>query len=103
MQNGADIATVAYDNICNLERLRATPFPLPPPLDMMWMSITKIINVFHFGNHVSPDCQRKYSPEHMKKLNPTWNTQHLVVMDELRALTLRDSLTHNLTSEPFTI
>ena len=44
-QNGYDIAINAYDNMCNLERLRAvgTPLPLPPPLDKMWMSITKII------------------------------------------------------------
>ena len=79
-QNGADIAlnaTLAYDNMCNLERLKAVkvPLPLPPPLDKMWMSITKIIDVFHFGNHINPDCQRKYSPERIKELNPTWNTQ----------------------------
>ena len=79
-QNGEDIAvnaTIAYDNMCNLDRLRAvaTPLPLPPPLDKMWSSVTKIIDVFRFGNHVSPDCQRKYSPEDIKRLNPTWNTQ----------------------------
>ena len=55
--------------MCNLERLRAvdTPLPLPLPLDKMRMSITKIINVFHFGNYVnvSPDCQRKYSLDHI--------------------------------------
>ena len=70
-------ATIAYDNMCNLDRLRAveTPLPLPSRLDKMWMSVTKIIDVFHFCNHVGADCQRKYSPEHVKRLNPSWNTQ----------------------------
>ena len=79
-ESGEDVAlncTIAYDNMCNLERLKAveTHLPLPPPLDKMWMGVTKIIDVFHFGNRVSPDCQRKYSPEPIKKLNPGWNTQ----------------------------
>ena len=33
--------TVAYDNICNVEKMRITrkPLPLPPPYNKLWMNI----------------------------------------------------------------
>ena len=69
--------TLAYDNICNLARLKVAqkPLPLPPPLDMAWRNVEKIIDVFHFGNHVSPDCKRNFCPDKLKKENPNFNTQ----------------------------
>ena len=69
--------TLAYDNICNLDRLRVAraPLPLPKPLDTIWMDVEKIIDVFHFPNHVSSDCKRKYNPEQFKTDNPDFNTQ----------------------------
>ena len=47
--------TVAYDNICNIEKMRIArkPLPLPPPYNKLWMNVQKIIDVFHFPNHIS--------------------------------------------------
>ena len=39
------------------------------------MNAKKIIDVFHFKNHVSPTSRQKYSPEKVKEANPTWNTE----------------------------
>ena len=63
--------------MCNLDRMKVAQKPLrfPPPLDKLWMNIEKIIDVFHFKNHVSPECQRKYSPANLKTAYPNFNTQ----------------------------
>lgn len=68
---------LAYDNMCNLDRLKVArqPLPLAPPLDCIWNKVEKIINVFHFKNHVSPSCRAKFSPKRMKEENPNFNTQ----------------------------
>ena len=68
---------LAYDNMCNLEKIKASkkPLPLSPPNDQIWANVKKIIDVFHFKNHVSPDCREKFSPEVIKKDNPFFNTQ----------------------------
>ena len=44
---------IAYDNMCNLCRLRVAkkPLPLPPPMDHAWLSVQKIIDTFHLKNH----------------------------------------------------
>lgn len=75
--SGKMTVTLAYDNMCNLDKLKASrlPLPLDPPYDRIWTNVKKIIDVFHFGNHVSPQCKEKYSPEEVKKAHPTWNTQ----------------------------
>lgn len=69
--------TLAYDNMCNLNKLKASKQPLPfdPPHDRIWTDVTKIIDVFHFGNHISPDCKLRYCPEQVKADHPSWNTQ----------------------------
>lgn len=69
--------TLAYDNICNLDRMKVAkhPLPLPKPLDTIWIDVTKIIDVFHFPNHVSEECKKKYNPEKVKSENPSFNTQ----------------------------
>jgi len=69
--------TLAYDNVCNLDKIRASkvPLPFPPPHDMLWQNVTKIIDVFHFPNHTSTVCRDKYSPESVKRGHPDWNTQ----------------------------
>lgn len=69
--------TLAYDNMCNLAKLRVAkqPLPFPPPLDRLWLDVQKIIDVFHFKNHVSPDCRQKFSPAKMKEEHPNFNTQ----------------------------
>ena len=63
--------------MCNLDRLKIAKLPLPfdPPLDKLWLDITKIIDVFHFKNHTSVDCKVKYSPQKVKEDNPDFNTQ----------------------------
>ncbi len=69
--------TLAYDNMCNLDRLRVATKPLPfqPPFDKVWLNVTKIIDVFHFNNHVDPLCRERYSPAKLKADNPGFNTQ----------------------------
>lgn len=69
--------TLAYDNMCNLAKLRVAKQPLPfsPPLDRLWLNVNKIIDVFHFKNHVSADCRSKFSPAKMKEEHPNYNTQ----------------------------
>ena len=68
---------LAYDNACNLDRLKAArnPLPLEKPLDRIWMDIDKMIDVFHFKNHTSLDCKRLYNPAIYKSAHPHWNTQ----------------------------
>ena len=61
--------TVAYDNICNVEKMRITrkPLPLPPPYNKLWMNVQKIIDVFHFPNHISATCWEQFSPLQFKE------------------------------------
>ena len=70
-------AFLAYDNMCNLEKIKAAkaPLPFPPPLDKLWLNLNKVIDVFHFANHVSPECREKFSPAKLKKEHPDYNTQ----------------------------
>ena len=78
-KSGGDISniTLAYDNMCNIERMHIArkPLPLPPPMERAWMNVGKVIDVFHFGNHVSPQCKERFSPAKLKEENPDFNTQ----------------------------
>ena len=56
-------------------KVAKSPLPLPKPLDTIWIDVTKIIDVFHFPNHVSEECRKKYSPDKVKSENPSFNTQ----------------------------
>lgn len=69
--------TLAYDNMCNVCKLKVSrkPLPLPAPYDRCWESITKIIDKFHHRNHVNPECRVKFSPDAVKEANPSFNTQ----------------------------
>ena len=60
--------------MCNLQRLRVAQ-NLPSPYDRLWMSINKVIDVFHFRNHISPVCKELFSPAKLKADNPDFNTQ----------------------------
>ena len=51
------------------------PLPLPLPMDTLWMNVNKVIDVFHFGNHVSPQCKERCSPAKLKEENSDFNTQ----------------------------
>ena len=65
---------LAYDNMCNLDRLQVArqPLPLPGPFDQVWLNLTKVIDRFHFRNHTSIECKTKYNPD---QLNQAYNTQ----------------------------
>ena len=72
---------LAYDNMCGLLKMRASrnPLPLPAPFDIMWASITKVIDSFHIRNHVQDKCQTRLHPKLVGDLYPelrdTKNTQ----------------------------
>jgi hypothetical protein len=72
---------LAYDNMCQLVRLKAgrKELPLPKPFDQMWLCINKIIDSLHLKNHVDPKCQTDLNPDKMLKMFPelenTKNTQ----------------------------
>ena len=69
--------TLAYDNMCNLDRMKVAqqPLPFPSPFDKLWLNVVKIIDVFHFRNHTSEKCHTKYNPTKIKADNPHFNTQ----------------------------
>ena len=68
---------IAYDNMCNLCRLRVVkkPLPLPSPMDQAWLQVHKIIDTFHMKNHTSTICHTVYNPAEMKEKHPFYNTQ----------------------------
>ena len=68
---------MAYDNMCNLDRMKAAKQDLPfeTPYNKLWICISKIIDVFHLKNHKRPECHDKYNPKALKEIHPTYNTQ----------------------------
>ncbi len=68
---------IAYDNMCNLCRLKVaqSPLPLSKPYDQCWQSATKIVDTFHHKNHVDPNCREEFNPDKMKTAYPSYNTQ----------------------------
>ena len=93
---------IAYDNMCNLCRLKVAKkrLPLPPPMDCAWISVQKIINTFHLKNRTSDVCHTKYSPEELKQRNPSFNTQAgeqtFVWMGKFKHIVCAMSKTHHL-------
>ena len=75
--SSSESIVLAYDNACNLDRLKAAqnPLPLESPLDKIWMNVHKIIDVFHFKNHTGLRCKQLYNPSVYKSEHPFWNTQ----------------------------
>ena len=59
---------LAYDNMCNLCRLRVakSPLPLPPPLDKIWESVDKIIIIAILIITSVPNARKNF---HQKKSN----------------------------------
>ena len=68
---------IAYDNICNIERLKAAKAELPfeKPFDEIWTRTGKIIDTFHLKNHKREECHTKYNPKQLKDIHPDFNTQ----------------------------
>ena len=51
---------LSYDNMCNLNNLRAARvgLSLPSPYDELWLKVTKkIIDSFHIQNHKQQQCK----------------------------------------------
>ncbi len=63
--------------MCNLDRIKAARKPLPfqPPNDLLWFNVQKIIDVFHFRNHIDSQCREKFTPLPIKEKYPNFNTQ----------------------------
>ena len=68
---------IAYDNMCNLCRLKVAQrkLPFPEPFDQCWLAVQKIVDKFHHRNHIDATCKVKYSPDAVKEMHPTFNTQ----------------------------
>ncbi|XP_055352285.1 uncharacterized protein LOC129598418 [Paramacrobiotus metropolitanus] len=63
---------VCYDNICQLNRLKAACelLPLPKPFDEMWLRVSKIIDGLHIQNHKDPRCSKDYHPDNFYSTYP---------------------------------
>lgn len=68
---------VAYDNMCNLDKLRIARKPLPgfpEPYNLMWLKVRKIVDRLHMKNHKNPECKVKYGSDDLKEKFPHLNT-----------------------------
>lgn len=65
---------LCYDNMCQLDSLKASKedLPFPPPLNTMWRDIQKIIDRLHLQNHKQDKCKELYNPD--KVLPEGYNT-----------------------------
>ena len=68
---------IAYDNMCNVDRLKAAKkdLPLPQPFNKLWQKISKVIDTFHLKNHKREQCHQQYNPKLLKDTHPSYNTQ----------------------------
>ena len=68
---------IAYDNMCNVDRLKAAKkdLPFPKPFNKLWERIRKIIDTFHLKNHKREQCHKVYNPKLLKDTHPLYNTQ----------------------------
>ena len=67
---------LAYDNMCNLDRLKAVRklLPLPPPFNNIWLKINKVIDRLQMRNRKQPECKTKYSSDLLNDRIPGLNT-----------------------------
>ena len=69
---------ISYDNMGNLDRLKAArgKLPLPSPYDGLWCKVTKVIESLHIRNHKREDCKKSFEKklQELKKKNPDFNT-----------------------------
>ena len=84
--------------MCNIERMHVArkPLPLPPPMDTLWMNVNKVIDVFHFGNHVSPQCKERFSPAKLKEENTQAGEQTFVWVSRFQHILCSMSKNHHL-------
>ena len=92
--------TLCYDNMCNLDKLRAAkePLPLPAPMDKMWSIIKKTVDRLHLRNHKNPMCKELYNPD--KLLPAGYNTmageQTFAWMSRFKKIVNSMTQTHHL-------
>lgn len=97
-----DKVYLAYDNMCNVCRLRVAKnkLPLVAPMDRAWLRVRKIIDTFHLRNHSNPLCHTQYSPKQIKEKNPKYNTQAgeqtFIWMGKFKNIVCAMSKTHHL-------
>ena len=70
-----DCFFLAYDNMCNIDRLKLlqSPLALPGDFSMVWKKINKTIDSLHIKNHKRSECHVKYNPEDVKNMYPDAN------------------------------
>ena len=97
-----DKVYLAYDNMCNVCRLRVAKnqLPLPAPMDRAWLKVRKIIDTFHLRNHSNPLCHTQYSPMEMKDKKTLHITQAgeqtFIWMGKFKNIVCAMSKTHHL-------
>jgi len=82
---------VIYDNVCNLNRIRAAqqPLPLPSPYDRVWMEVSKVLDVFHLANHTREECLTVYHPRNIKIAHPTLKKRNTEIAEQTFAWLVR--------------
>ncbi|XP_055354787.1 uncharacterized protein LOC129600331 [Paramacrobiotus metropolitanus] len=75
---------VCYDNICQLNRLKAAsaPLPFPEPFDQIWNRVSKIVDGLHIQNHKDPRCKEKYHPDKYLKSHPTATERNTMAAEQ---------------------
>ena len=72
---------LAYDNMCQIVKLRVAQndLPLPTPFNGMFKSINKIVDALHIRNHTQEMCHSDLHPDNIYEMYPelrgTRNTQ----------------------------
>ncbi|XP_053403140.1 uncharacterized protein LOC128558266 [Mercenaria mercenaria] len=94
---------LSYDNMCNLDKIKAASedLPLPGHLARMWSLIRKIIDILHLRNHKNATCQEKYNPdkvlkEEEKAVNTMAAEQLFAWMSRFKKIVNSMSQTHHL-------
>ncbi|XP_060583999.1 uncharacterized protein LOC132740163 [Ruditapes philippinarum] len=94
---------LSYDNMCNLDKLKAAreDLPLPGHLAKMWTHIRKIIDRLHIKNHKDRRCQNVYNPEKVleeneKNVNTMAAEQLFAWMSRFKKIVNSMTQTHHL-------
>ena len=68
---------LAYDNMCQLVKCKASShlLPLPSPFNKMWHNVNKIVDALHIKNHVDPKCHTDLHPDNFFDMYPDFKGQ----------------------------
>jgi hypothetical protein len=75
---------LCYDNICDLNALKAfqADLPVESPYDKMWKKISKIIDGLHIQNHIRDDCRTLYNPAKFHDRFPQKTSANTMVAEQ---------------------